>query len=620
MSDDLEGTVEESDSTPSVGEFTKASIRDTLGETINEAFTTPGWTLIEALPSMGKSYGVIEWAAESGEPLTVLTSRRELYDQYTEWADEEELSSLQLPTFQHDCPTMNDGGEAAEAAREIYETGITGKEIHDRSEYYFGQPLPCQKDGECPYIERRAFDPAEYDVLIGHYLQAHNPEYIEDRYVAIDEFPQDDYLFTPTHNDVASAVSNYLENQEQLPFDSWKRLQLGQAADSVQDAIEEWQESQDGIYGAREAGHSFQQSPSFHARAPLMIEATLEFEFLENDWEYADLGNGRVAVRSPEDEWAFLLPPPLHYAESVIALDGTPTVSRWRLALGGGFIEHKEVLETDWEKRKYLSEVLGLGIVRTESGTKPYAGGGSVNPRSDGALLEAVQQRETATPKVITSKAAEETYDEEGVSHLIEGSEHYGNLKGSNEFAEDRLGVVIGCPHPPESSTIERWGALDEAAVGRVEEDDGSHKGNLDFGSAYGNALYHGFVHNEVLQAVMRFGREEVGGERGARVYVHTSCLPSWVRPDHTISVTTWSDGMQEVVETIKTFDDWQDGEWTNKEIAEHTTVGVKQVGELMKELDEHGYVTHYRGGQGNRYNWSDVRLDEFTEFGHVGV
>jgi hypothetical protein len=427
MSNELEGIHGGTDSdsqTPSVGAFTKESIRETLGETINEAFTTPGWTLIEALPSMGKSHGVVKWAAETDKPLTVLTSRRELYGQYTEWAEEYGLSHLTLPTFQQDCRVMDDGGdeederteeekEFAREAQRIYDTGITGKEIHDRSEYHFGEPLPCQRDGECRYIERREFDPTEYDVLIGHYLQAHNPEYIQDRYVAIDEFPQDDYLFTPDHNDVAAAVSNYLENEEQLPFDSWKRLQRGQNAASAQGAIEEWLESQDGIYGAREAGYSFQQSPSFHARAPLMIEATLKFEFLENDWEYADLGNGRVAVRSPEDSWAFLLPPPFHYAENVVGLDGTPTIRMWALALGGGFLEHEEILKRDWEKRKFLSEVLNLEIIQTEAGTKPYYGGSSVNWKSDGALLEAIEHQEGKSTKIITSKAAEEIYEKE---------------------------------------------------------------------------------------------------------------------------------------------------------------------------------------------------------------
>lgn len=42
-------------------------------------------------------------------------------------------------------------------------------------------------------MEKRDFSPEEYDVLIGHCLQAHNRDYIEDRYVAIDEFPDDAY-------------------------------------------------------------------------------------------------------------------------------------------------------------------------------------------------------------------------------------------------------------------------------------------------------------------------------------------------------------------------------------------------------------------------------------------
>jgi hypothetical protein len=54
--------------------------------------------------------------------------------------------------------------------RRLYEAGIFGKELHENSTAYFGQRLPCQLDGPCPYMEKRDFDPSEYDVLIGHYL------------------------------------------------------------------------------------------------------------------------------------------------------------------------------------------------------------------------------------------------------------------------------------------------------------------------------------------------------------------------------------------------------------------------------------------------------------------
>ncbi|GAD52990.1 hypothetical protein MBEHAL_1750 [Halarchaeum acidiphilum MH1-52-1] len=466
-------------------------------------------------------------------------------------------------------------------------------------------------------MESREFDPESYDVLIGHYLQAHNSDYLEDRYVAIDEFPGDSYFFEPTHNEATRAVSNYLEAEDALPFKNWTELDYQRHRDEYEDAITQWKNDV-GLYSHRDARVSLQKKQGFHAHAPLLTRAALDFELLENGWEVAVLGVGRRAVRSPEDEWTVLIPPPLYAAESVVALDGTPTIQKWRLALGGDWVNHEEVLESDEEKREYLRDVLGLQIIQTDAGSKPYQSGNHVNISSDGALLEGIYEQEGTRPSVITSKKAREQYGTTGVEQLIEGAEHYGNLKGSNKFAETRLGVIIGSPHPPEGEAVKRWGALYKKAVGRKENEDGEVKKGteLDLGP-FGNHLLRGVVENEVLQAVMRFGRTPSDDEHGATVFVHTSRLPRWVDPGR-VSVTTWSGGMKEVVTTLHDSEKWPDGEWTNNEIAQGISIGERQVGELMKELDEEEYVTHRRGGRGNAYHWSNARLEEFTEFGSV--
>jgi Mn-dependent DtxR family transcriptional regulator len=75
---------------------------------------------------------------------------------------------------------------------------------------------------------------------------------------------------------------------------------------------------------------------------------------------------------------------------------------------------------------------------------------------------------------------------------------------------------------------------------------------------------------------------------------------------------------MQEVITALRESDEWPDGELTNKEVAKETSVGDRQVAELMKELEEEGYVTHRRGGRGNAYHWSDVCLDQVATYGRV--
>lgn len=592
-------------------------IRERRDEVIHRGFEQDGITLVEALPAMGKSYGVVKWADSTDQPLSIFTSRRELYGQYEEWCQDRELDYLVLPAFQHECETMGNDEPIEGEITEVYEDGISGAEIHHKATQYFGRELPCQRNGRCLYMEKREFDPEDYDVLIGHYLQAHNREYLKDRYVAIDEFPGNAYFFEPTHNEATRAVSNYLEAEGSLPFENWKDLVYRRHNDEYEDAVTEWKDDL-GFYSHRDTRATLQVKPGFHAHAPLLTHAGLEFELLDNEWEYATLGSGRKAVRSPEDEWTVLIPPPLYAAESVVALDGTPTITKWRLALGD-WIHHEKVLESDQEKQEYLQDVLGLQIVQTNAGAKPYQSGTHVNFDSDGALLESVHDQEATRPAVITSKKAIQQYESTSVDKHIERAEHYGNLKGSNEFAETRLGVIIGSPHPPEDEAVQRWAALDGKAVERKEGDDGrvSRGVNLDFGSL-GNALFRDVVEKEVLQAVMRFGRTLSEEAHGATVYVHTSRLPRWVTPETRLEVKTWSDGMQEVVSSIRNSEQWPDGEWTNSEISETISIGDRQVGKLMKELDEEEYVTHYRGGRGNAYHWSNVRLDEFTEFGRT--
>lgn len=612
--------------TDSENSLTLELIHDKLNEEIHDAFSRQGPTLIEALPAMGKSYGLIKWASLTGNPLTVFTSRHELYGQYLDWAKsaEREMTTLRLPTPYMDCPTMKETEDEKEVDKnlrekmwDVYSSGITAAEIHQRAEYYLDESLPCQENSECPYMDARDFDPENYDVLVGHYLQAHNRDTVDGRYVAFDEFPGDAYFFEPSHNRVTRAVTNYLSVESGLPFENWKDLDYNRQAPEHQDTIATWKEEL-GSNPHRETTIAHQQSPDFDSRAPLMVHAALEFNLLSNEWEYATLGERNRAVKSPDDEWTFLLPPPLYGAESVVALDGTPTIDKWRLVLGNEWITHEEILETENEKREYLTEVLNMGIIQTSAGTKPYQSGEYLNIKSDAALFEGIEQKHQKRPSVITSNKAFDKYEEAGVDCLIEETEHYGNLKGSNQFATTRLGAIVGSPHPPEDEAVERWGALDEVAVQRKESGIMSMKGNyLDFGPK-GNALFRGVVHKEVLQAILRFGRTESDGERGARVYVHTSQLPKWINPQQRVKVSEWSDGMYEVVKVIKNSDKWPDGEWTNSEIAEETSIGSRQVGELMKELEAEEYVSSWRGGQGNAYHWSDNCLNEFTKFGRV--
>ncbi len=128
--------------------------RDRLSQAIHRGFSKGSPVLIEALPSIGKSYGVVAWAAETGNPLTVLTARRDLYTQCEDCCEEHGLSYKRLPSFHVDCETANGTHGTAWATRvnKVYqEKSLFGGEIHAFANELFGESLPCQEDGACSF-------------------------------------------------------------------------------------------------------------------------------------------------------------------------------------------------------------------------------------------------------------------------------------------------------------------------------------------------------------------------------------------------------------------------------------------------------------------------------------
>lgn len=108
-----------------------------------------------------------------------------------------------------------------------------------------------------------------------------------------------------------------------------------------------------------------------HAAAPLAAYTLLASDDLGNGWEHADLGDGRVGLYDREADRVILLtPPPLEYTRGAVALDGTPTLDMWELALGET-LNHRSVL-SEPERREYVRDVLDLQLVRTAEAIKPY--------------------------------------------------------------------------------------------------------------------------------------------------------------------------------------------------------------------------------------------------------
>jgi hypothetical protein len=598
-------------------DLTIDAVRDRTTDAIADAYGSGDRVLIEALPTMGKSYGSIKAAGETGEPVTILTGRgrKEQYEQLREWCEEHGLTHRTLPAFTHDCETANGehGEEWADTVRGWYTRGATPKAIHAYAEEVLGRPLPCQaqEGARCSYAAKWDFDPetdgsadpeedVPIDVLIGHYAHAHKPKVTTGRTVVFDEFPGGAYETTLDH-DLQRSVSCWLETVDGIPFDSYTDLVENRSDESRRADALLWFEE----HGTDpDETHVFDDDAA-HATARPAVFALLAGDDLGNGYERADLGDG---VRAVFDRGAgavsVLSPPALEYATGVVALDGTPTKRMWELTLGER-LNHRPVLQ-DAERAEYVRDALNLNLVRTTEYVKPYNSPDHVNTDDDAALLEAIVDKHGDKPGVITSTTAEHEYDAAGVLQYVDDTKHYGNVLGSNEFKETRLGAVIGSNHYGDGY-IKKWGAYDAETV---ERNDGRGT-DLSY-TGFGDQILQHMREHDTLQAAMRFGRDG----NGAVVYIHTNTLPDWVPLAGEGRVTrTRSDGERQVLDAAAELE-----EWRTADLAEHPAVdvGERQVFNILTRLAEREDTPIARECEGRGYTYRDDGIHEVNEHGEV--
>ncbi|OYR81696.1 hypothetical protein DJ71_13070 [Halorubrum sp. E3] len=589
--------------------------RERTVDAIVDAYEHGDRVLVEALPTLGKSFGTIAAAAETGEAITVLTGRgrKEQYEQIRNWCDDHGLDYKTLPSFKRDCDTANGehGEDWAETVDDWYGRGATPQTIHKHAETELGRPLPCQEhEGqECPYSAKWRFDADEYDVLIGHYSHANKRKVVQGRTVVIDEYPGGAYEQTLAYR-LPSAVSRFLATTDAVPFEDYTDLvenrdEQDRRADALAYFLADGDDAGDGPDLDRDELDVLADD-SAHALAPLAAFTILAGDDLGNGFERADLGDHGVGLFDRRDGRVHILSPPtFDYTSGVVALDGTPTKALWELTLGER-LNHRQVL-SDGERREYVRDVLGLKLVRTTEAVKPYNSPDHVAVEQDAALLDAVRERHGERPALITTSAAEHEYDAEGVlDEFVDGSKHYGNVLGSNKFKERRLGVVIGSNHYGDGF-VKKVGAYAGETIERGDE-----KGaGLSYGDFGDDVLTHMREH-ETLQAAMRFGRDG----NGAVVYVHTDTLPDWVPiAGEGRVVKTWSDGQRDVLDAVRDLDG--DG-WSTADVADHpaVSIGERQVRDHLHDLADRGYLDV--DVDGNGYRWTDGDLHRVNDHGEV--
>jgi len=598
--------------------------------------------VLDGIMGSGKTYSTFSVASDRDEPMAYFGPRGELYEQAAEYAGEngytyvpyeqrdypEEGDVHIMPSVFRDCPTAcGDHGQGwADRVAKLHSLGASPKVIHAMLD------MPCESDNtDCPYHQKCAVETDEFEVIVGHYKHGHLPYIVSGRHAVFDENPSDAFSQDLKGGTLVTAVNTFLGFHDSPPFEDFNDLIANRDDTDRVLAAEAWFEQYD--WEPDERNVINHEDKGYHALAPHAVytilmgesvgdDSTMYRASLDNPREYAVYHEGdeveghMVRINTPPNK-------SLRYARSVIALDGTPltleddddlrrplgAAPEWEAALGRS-LSLRRVLDDD-ERRRFLQETQGLRMIQTTDAVKPYSSGRYTNWSRDAALLEAARDTYShGKPTVFTTLAAREEYESKPeAGELAGGWDHYGNLRGTDEYADHRLGVLLGSPHHGDFALRIR------AAMLGVDVSPAGKGVDREYGNAIGNGLLAEMRESTVAQAALRFGRD---GD-GAIILLHTAAFPEWLPLAGEGSVvTTWTDAQRAVMALLRGGDPA-----TAQEIADHDDVDVsaRQVLNILRGFADAGVVERQQRPEDKRQiEWADVDLDSAPVYGETSL
>jgi hypothetical protein len=603
-------------------------VYDRVHDDIADAMRRGDNVVIDAIMGGGKTFNWFGALATRDEQGAYFSPRIELYEQATEYAEANGFDSDDwyiMPSLKRDCPTWqgDHGPDQERLIKSLYRHGVRPKTIHN----LLGDELGCRQDGKCEYEHRCDFDPDEYQLLIGHYAHAHLPYVTAGRHCAFDEDPAAAFTTRIEGDMLTRGVNAFLDLHDSPPFDGWDDLIQHRNDPDRQQAGLDWYDEAEGG-----AGFDFEdpdeqnavrfRDDGFHAYAPHAVYAILAAEPLESGYQFEQahmpgLGNTARFFTTSEEHGTYYVefqtPPDLSYTEArgVTCLDGTPlvhdgTAVEWENALDRP-LNHRQVL-TDDERATFLSETQGNVYIQSSPYVKPYSSGKHTNPTEDAAVLAAVRDEygNGDPPVVFTDKSARDEYEDRGFvdEGLAATFDYPGNLRGSDEYGDCRLGVQLGSSHHGDHEVRRR-----AAALGETVEPEG--KGiERDYGSELGNSIVYQMREAQSAQNALRVGRD---GD-GAVFVFHTCAFPDWIPvEDGVADVSLWTDGQHAVREVWTDFDSdhiHHDGA-SAAALAEYIEdIGKRTVHRALNRFVTHGLLTKVDDPEDSRRSlWIDDGL-----------
>lgn len=587
--------------------LTLEQVRRKTKEELDSAVSSGRYILLDSEPGSGKTTQLPETIDDPETRVLYTTAREELYDQMERLCGDKGVDAKIVPRLYEDCPVFASEPDTAteELARTLHRVGVSGTLIHEW--------LNLHSDAGCQFVtEMSNFEPEQHQVLIGHYTLANLEDYTSGRTVVVDEFPEESFI---THIEKPQKPVTEFLKQCELPYSDWTDLLEHRNDDDRSRAAKDWFFTRIKRTDRGLSGNPFHVLSNVtgkrHVRGAFLTASMLFMDDLGNGFETTNAPverRGRsipksnferlrdaffrreTCVRNRESgEMWILSPPDLSGANGVVGLDGTPTPILWDLVLDLDF-EHREVL-SESERERYFSKLQNYTIKQANDAARHNSSGRNMTPEFDRALFEYIDVNESGEPCLVAPDSSLDELEERGLLESVKDKRNFAEIRSSNAFEGERLGVIPYALHPGDD-TIKRWGALLGRAVtpNRVN--------GLSYGRV-GDKIYHHIVHNRILQAVYRFGRDGAG----ATVYVATGATPSWIRPDERIQVSPFRGEKKRAISRV--LRENPEAGFTDEKMATRIDCEPRHVRTAFSELREGSYVDTVVGCNGMKwYTW----------------
>ncbi|WP_157972299.1 hypothetical protein [Saliphagus sp. LR7] len=559
-------------------------VYDRTEETLESALRDEKNILLTAPPGAGKTTGLFKIASRLDTPITYLTGLEERYEDGERLADEFGVDATVIPSPHRACPAFDKGSEHydPEAVR-LYGLGANAGQMHTELSLHGGS--------DCRYSDFwDGFDPNDHPVLIGHYKHAHVPSLTNNRLVVIDEFPGEQ--LERTIDNPGGAINPFLDQTDEIPFNSV--TDIIEYRDDSEQALKvgEWIAENESEISSHEIINS-DENRRYNSLAPLLALSLCYTKNVDDEIEYfrfneADEGSAcyidnrdrRVVFNRKAGTLHVLTVPDLSEARSVVGLDGTGTKELWDLSTGLG-LEERSIFADENEERGYYHDIHGATVYQLTDHLKPLHNGNISEERVKG-ILYGIEAKHGEKPALITPDKALSSCKDSGLLDHVSESINYAKVPSNNDLKHERIELALGCPHP-NNDVLKMWGAFSGQEIG--QEGEGADK---TFGE-YGDKIYHHFVHNQVLQAILRAGRAP---DIEPTVYVETSAIPDVLEIQPASVEKFDTEKKRKIADHLQRVGD--DGT-TKKAIMAESGVSQRTVEERLNDFKDHGIVDEER-------------------------